>query len=67
LWVDQVVEAMYQITGCSPLFLSDLSAIGDFPLEQGDFTKLSEDLGIEVRPEDTFVDLAKKLKKAQEV
>jgi hypothetical protein len=66
LWVDEIVSTVCRITGNRPpIFLSDLSTIGDFPLEERDFKALSEDLGVEARPADTFVDLAKRLKKAR--
>lgn len=67
LWVDEIMAAMCEITD-EPLsfFVSDLSMIGDFPLEGEEFAKLGKDLGIEVKPEDFVVDLAKRLKKVRE-
>ena len=68
IWVDEIVEAISQTTGCgAPLFLSDESEIGHSPLEsEEDYKKLSDILGFKVGPEETYVEVAKKLKKLRE-
>ena len=66
-WVDEIVSAMCRVTGGRPpIFISDPSVIGDFGMNDEEFILLSDDLGIDVKPEDTFVAIAKRLKKARE-
>jgi hypothetical protein len=66
-WVDEIIQVMCDVTGEEkPLFISDESMIGDMPLEKEDLKKMSEILGIPVKPTDFILDLAKSLKKSRE-
>ena len=67
LWVDEIVSVMCQVTGePEPIFLSDLSMIGDLPPEEKELKEMAEILGIKIAPSDFVVDLAKCLKKSRE-
>lgn len=67
VWVDEIVRAMCDVTGePEPLFISDLSIIGDMPPEEPELKKMSEILGIKINANDLVLDLAKRLKKSRE-
>jgi hypothetical protein len=57
-WVDQVLKAI----GYPAALVTDLSSLGDFPLELEDYKLVEKDLGFPVSREDRLVDVALKLK-----
>lgn len=57
-WVDQVMNSV-----CPEyLLISDLSAIGDFDVEEEDMPRLSKELGVPVQLSDVIVDVAQRMK-----
>lgn len=59
-WVDQIMKLI-----CPDyIFISDMSAIGDFDVEEEDMPRLSKELGVEVKITDLVVDVAQRMKNA---
>jgi hypothetical protein len=59
-WVDQIMKVV-----CPDyFFISDMSSIGDFDVEEGDMPMLSKELGVEVKMTDLIVDVAQRMKNA---
>jgi hypothetical protein len=63
-YTDRILEALKEVTGIEPMFISDETSIDHFPLEEGDLKKMSEILGVEVKENDLFPDIAKRMKNA---
>lgn len=63
-YTDRILEALKEVTGIDPMFISDETEIGHFPFEDGDLKRMSEILGVEVKEDDLFTDVAKRMKNA---
>lgn len=57
-WVDQIMSVI-----CPEyLLISDLSAIGDFEVEEEEMPRLAKEFGVPVKPQDLIVDVAQRMK-----
>lgn len=65
VWVDQAMEVICRLSGIPGyVFISDESSVLDFPLEEKDLSRLSKELGVEVKRDDLIVDVAQRMKNA---
>ena len=64
-FVERVMRGVVKISKIpNSYFISDMSSIGDFPIEKKDLPKLKKMLGVKVDLDDYIIDVAKKLKDA---
>ena len=64
-FVERVMRVVVKISKIpNSYFISDMSSIGDFPIEKKDLPKLKKMLGVKVDLDDYIIDVAKKLKDA---
>lgn len=63
-YTDRILDALKEVTGIEPMFISDVTEMGHFEPTKEDLEKMSEILGVEVKETDLFTDIAKRMKDA---
>ena len=63
LFKDRILDALEEVSGIRPFFISDMSSLGDFEeVGQKERAEMSELLGVSVKKDDLLIDIAKRMK-----
>ena len=65
LFKDRILDALEEVSGIRPFFVSDMTSMGDFgEVGKKELAEMSDILGVPVKEDDLLIDIAKRMKNA---